>query len=73
MELIGLTKAVALTTRTFTLSATPTGAYFLRGGVHLELRDINKAKGDLQRAAQLFRNQGNTSSYQRTIRLLNSL
>ncbi|MDB9446272.1 serine/threonine-protein kinase, partial [Anabaena sp. CS-542/02] len=51
-------------------------AYKDRGAVYLQLGDINKAREDLQRAAQLFLTQGNTAAYQKTIeviRLLNSL
>ncbi|MDH6104617.1 tetratricopeptide repeat protein [Anabaenopsis tanganyikae CS-531] len=48
-------------------------AYGGRGVVYRNLGDINKAREDLQRAAQLYLTQGNTAAYQRTIRLLNSL
>ncbi|MDH6099517.1 tetratricopeptide repeat protein [Anabaenopsis tanganyikae CS-531] len=143
MELIGLPKAIALTTLTFTLSATPTWgqtnqnqaltiknsqvvsqrppilysqsqsnrdlaetylmrgidyydqgkwelalvdynqaiklnpnlalAYIGRGAVYLELGHINKARENFQRAAQLYREQGNRVEYQLTIKVLNSL
>ena len=48
-------------------------AYGNRGIIYRQLGDINKAKEDLQRAAQLFRNQGNTAAYQDVIEILNSL
>jgi tetratricopeptide (TPR) repeat protein len=48
-------------------------AYNNRGIVYRQLGDINKARGDLQKAAQLYRNQGDTAAYQRTLRILNSL
>ena len=48
-------------------------AYYNRGLVYLNLGDINKARENFQRAAQLFLSQGNTANYERAIRLLNSL
>ena len=48
-------------------------AYRNRGLVYRELRDINKAREDLQRAAELYRNQGNTFAYQKTIEAIRAL
>jgi tetratricopeptide (TPR) repeat protein len=48
-------------------------AYGNRGIVYLNLGDINKARENFQRAAQLFLTQGRTADYERAITLLNSL
>jgi tetratricopeptide (TPR) repeat protein len=48
-------------------------AYNLRGFVYYKLGDINKARQDFQRAAQLYRTQGRTADYERVITLLNLL
>ena len=51
--------------------------YKRRGKVYRQLGDINKAREDLQRAAQLYLTRGNTAydqqAYQEAIELLNSL
>ena len=49
------------------------GAYYNRGFVYRDLGDINKARENFQRAAELFLTQGRTADYERAIRLLNSL
>ena len=48
-------------------------AYFMRGNIYRDLGDINKARENLQRAAQLYHNQGDTADYELAIRTLNSL
>ncbi|MDB9541258.1 tetratricopeptide repeat protein [Anabaenopsis tanganyikae CS-531] len=48
-------------------------AYLYRGAVYVYLRDINKARENLQRAGQLYLTQDDPDGYQRTITLLNSL
>ncbi len=48
-------------------------AYTNRGIVYYNLGDINKARENFQRAAELFLTQGRTADYERAIRLLNSL
>ena len=48
-------------------------AYNNRGVVYLNLGDINKARENFQRAAELFLTQGRTADYEDAIRLLNSL
>ncbi|MDB9540271.1 tetratricopeptide repeat protein [Anabaenopsis tanganyikae CS-531] len=48
-------------------------AYYNRGNIYLKLGNINKAREDLQRAAQLYLTQGNTAYYEDAIEILNSL
>ncbi|QOV23590.1 tetratricopeptide repeat protein [Anabaenopsis elenkinii] len=60
-------------TQAITLNLNDALAYGVRGIIYRQPGDINKAKEDLQRAAQLFRNQGNTAAYQDVIEILNSL
>ena len=48
-------------------------AYRNRRFVYFRIGDVNKVREDIQRAAQLFRNQSNTAGYEQAIRLLNSL
>ena len=45
----------------------------LRGIVYYELGDKQKAREDLQRAAQLFMAQGNTAAYEKAMALLKGL
>jgi tetratricopeptide (TPR) repeat protein/S1-C subfamily serine protease len=48
-------------------------AYVLRGIVYYELGDKQKVREDLQRAAQLFKAQGNTAAYEKAMDLLKGL
>jgi tetratricopeptide (TPR) repeat protein/S1-C subfamily serine protease len=48
-------------------------AYVLRGIVYYELGDKQKVREDLQRAAQLFKAQGNTAAYEKAMALLKGL
>ncbi|MDH6100454.1 tetratricopeptide repeat protein [Anabaenopsis sp. FSS-46] len=49
------------------------GAYIMRGNIYRDLGDINKARENLQRAAQLYHNQGDTAGYERAIMMLYGL
>ena len=48
-------------------------AYFYRGSVYLDLGDKQKAKEDWQRAAQLFKAQGNTAFSEKIMDILKKL
>ncbi|MEY3401050.1 MAG: hypothetical protein RLZZ86_665, partial [Cyanobacteriota bacterium] len=48
-------------------------AYARRGIVYYQLGDKQKAREDLQRAAQLFMAQGNTAAYEKAMALLKQL
>jgi tetratricopeptide (TPR) repeat protein len=50
-----------------------TYAYRNRGIVYRQLGDINKAREDFQRSAELYFTKGDTADYQEAIELLNSL
>jgi tetratricopeptide (TPR) repeat protein len=65
--------ALADYTQAIKLNPNYADAYINRGFVYLELRDINKAREDFQRAAELYFTKGNTADYQEAIELLNSL
>ena len=47
--------------------------YRNRGYVYYQLGDKQKAREDLQRAAQLFMAQGNTAAYEKAMGLLKGL
>ena len=65
--------AVADLTQAIRLNPNDADAYKNRGFVYYRLGDINKARQDFQRAAQLYRTQGNTAEYELVIRVLNLL
>lgn len=45
-------------------------AYLQRGFIYIELGDKHRALTDLQKAADLFRQQGSTKSYQKTLEIM---
>jgi tetratricopeptide (TPR) repeat protein len=60
-------------TRSIAINPNLGEAYNNRGLAYLKLGDFNKARENFQRAAQLHLAEGNTSAYQDTIKLVNSL
>ena len=65
--------ALSAYTKAITIDPDYPQAYYSRGLVYHQLGDINKARENLLKAAQLYLDEGSTADYQRVIRILNSL
>jgi len=65
--------ALSAYTKAITIDPDYAQTYYSRGLVYHQLGNINKARKNLLRAAQLYLYQGNNADYQQVIRILNSL
>jgi tetratricopeptide (TPR) repeat protein len=66
-------KAIVDYSKVIELSPGDAEAYFRRGDTYYSLREFQKAQENLQKAAQLYQEQGDTEGYQKTQDLLREL